>query len=211
MPNKTFLSPLRAILLLFVVLMFALLAAPSPVSLAACACCAEPGEWYQRMDRIDEEALGQLKRLRFGPTAKIFLTAAGHEDIKGLPGQYESFNLTKSSFGSNRSIVLNLKGERGETGTLTLLLPKTVTAYGADLHDGEGAETVLYKEWRLEGTARGSGAFNKGITRGTKFQLILQGSGNMCTSAEQFKNWRLQITGPRASYAFYGPLRDPAE
>jgi hypothetical protein len=29
-------------------------------------------------------------------------------------------------------------------------------------------------------------------------------------AAEDFKNWTLQIFGPRASYTFYGSLKEPA-
>ena len=84
------------------------------------------------------------------------------------------------------------------------------TSFGADLHDApEGsASPILYKEWRFTGRASGGGFFKKGIAPGTKFYLILQGRGNYCLSSSDFRNWRLDITGPRASYAFYGSLGD---
>lgn len=211
MHKAAFLSPSRKIKIVSVILLlFALLAAPTPrASLAACACCAEKGEWYEGAEEIDDDELKELRRLRFGATANTYLNAAGFETVKGLPGEYETFNLTGFSIKLRRTMTLTLKGERGETGSLMLLLPKTVTSFGADLRDGEGPDPVLYKEWRFEGIAGGSGAFKQGIARGTKFHLILQGRGNMCTSAEDFKNWRLNITGPRASFTFYGDLRDP--
>lgn len=107
-------------------------------------------------------------------------------------------------------MTLTLKGERGETGSLVLFLPRSATSFGADMHDyPEGsAGPILYKEWRFQGLAGGSGIFKKGIIPGTKFHLILQGRGNNCLSSTDFKNWRLEIEGPRASYAFYGSLRD---
>jgi hypothetical protein len=151
--------------------------------------------------------LDEFRRIKFGPLASVYLTAVGFEDLKGLPGEYASYNLSHI-FNPGGSMTLKLKTERGQTGSLVLSLPKTAISFGADLHEGEG-EPVLYKEWRFEGMVSGSGIFKKGVVRGSKFRLILQGRGNNCVSAEDFKNWRLQITGTRASYAFYGSLNSP--
>ena len=66
---------------------------------------------------------------------------------------------------------------------------------------------ILYKEWRLSGDVKGTGLFERGLTDGGKFKLILQGRGNACDNASDFKHWVLQIEGPQADYAFYGDTK----
>lgn len=186
-------------------------ASSSPSAAAfACACCAEPGEWYENTGRLEGHEIEELRGLKFNKTANTYLNAAGFENLKGFPVEYESFNLS-TSLSSRLALTMTFKGERGETGALVLSLPKVATSFGADLHDSpEGsAGPILYKEWRFEGLVTGTGVFRKGMARGTKFQLILQGRGNNCLSSADFKNWRLDITGPRAGYAFYGDLATP--
>lgn len=194
-----------------VLLLSALLAVPAPRASVAssflCACCAEPGEWFENRGKLESYEVAELRSVKFDQTAKLYTTAAGFEGTKGLPAQYESFNLS-DSFGRALNLTLTFKGERGETGSLVLALPQVATTFGADMHDSpEGsAGPILYKEWRFNGTVRGSGMFRKSIVRGTRFHLILQGRGNNCLSSSDFRHWRLDITGPRADYAFYGAL-----
>jgi hypothetical protein len=192
-------------------LLFALIAAPAPRAAEAsfmCACCAEPGEWYEHTAKMESYEVTELRNVEFDSTAKLYTTAAGFEGTKGLPAQYESFKLS-DSFGRALNLTLTFRGERGETGSLVLALPRVATTFGADMHDyPEGsAGPILYKEWRFTGMVRGTGMFRKSIIRGTKFHLVLQGRGNVCLSSSDFKHWRLDITGPRADYAFYGALK----
>ena len=87
-----------------------------------------------------------------------------------------------------------------------------MTSYTADIHDGQtsgGGGPLLYKEWRFEGRVTGTGLFRAGIVGPTKYLLVLQGRGNGCQDAGDFKHWRLQIKGRKAEYAFYGELADP--
>lgn len=145
--------------------------------------------------------------MKFGKTASTYTNAAGYEGLKGFPVELDSFNLS-ASLSPRLSLTLTLRGERGETGSLILALPRVATSFGADLHDmPEGsAGPILYKEWRFSGLVSGTGIFRKSVVRGTKFKFILQGRGNNCLSSTDFKSWRLDITGPRAGYAFYGSL-----
>jgi hypothetical protein len=189
-----------------------LLAAPAPRASVPgaplCACCAEPGEWFERTGRLDNYEVSELGNVKFDATAKLYMTAAGYEGTKGLPAEYESFQLSTSLAGALR-LTLTFKGERGETGSLVLQLPRVATSFGADLHDSpEGsAGPILYKEWRFTGQARGTGMFRKSVAAGAKFRLIFKGRGNNCLSSTDFQHWRLDITGPRADYAFYGALK----
>lgn len=184
---------------------------PRAASAPACACCAEPGEWYERTGRIETYELEELLRVKFDATANTYTNAAGFEGLKGLPAQYDSFNVSNFAFNGRRSMTLTLRGERGETGSLVLVLPRAATSFGTDMRDAPegGAGPILYKEWRFRGTASGRGMFTRSIVPGTKFHLILQGRGNHCLSAEDFKSWVLNIEGPRASYGFYGALSAP--
>jgi hypothetical protein len=209
--NRAAFSPSTGIvkITLFILLSF-MTALPAAASFA-CACCAESGDWYERVAKVQDYESAELGRLKFNGAATLYTAAGEMEDYtKGLSVNYTSFNLS-SLINPRRSITLKFKGEKGEMGSLVLSLPKVVTAFGADMHDmPEGsAGPILYKEWRFDGLASGSGIFKKGMTPGTRYRLILQGRGNNCLSAEDFKNWRLQVTGPRASYAFYGALADP--
>jgi hypothetical protein len=214
-PKATFLTSSRITKLAFILLLALLSASPSapsaaPAAVFACACCAEPGEWYEGTAKIESYEIEELRQVEFGKTASTYLNAAGFDVVKGLPAQYESFSLL-TSLSPRLSLTLTFKGERKETGSLVLALPRVATSFGADLHDApEGsAGPILYKEWRFEGMVSGTGFFRKGMARGTKFQLILQGRGNNCLSSSDFKNWRLNIEGPRASYSFYGDLVNP--
>ncbi|MBC7931662.1 MAG: hypothetical protein H7Z38_13965 [Rubrivivax sp.] len=102
--------------------------------------------------------------------------------------------------------------DKGKTGTLSFTIPAALTAFGVDLQEpseSNGLGPLLYKELRLTGAARVSGILKQGINGAARFQLILQGRGRGCTEAEDFKNWRLKITGARVSHAFYGSLDKP--
>jgi hypothetical protein len=208
MPKKAFLSSARIILVALIVLLP--LWSASPSTTFTCACCAESGEWFERTGRMAEYEIAELRNMEFDKTASTYMTAAGFEELKGLPLEYDSFELT-SLLKPNLALTLNFKGERGERGSLILTLPRVATFFGADLHDApEGsAGPILYKEWRFEGLATGSGFLRAGLTRGTRFYLIFQGRGNNCLSSTDFRNWRLDIKGPRASYAFFGSMKNP--
>lgn len=208
MLKAAFLSSTRIIIIAFIVLLPVLSVSPSTTF--TCACCAESGEWYERTGRLETYEIEELRGVKFDKTASTYLTVTGYEDLKGLPLEYDSFKLS-SLLKPSLALTLTFKGARGETGSLVLALPKVATLFGADLHDApEGsAGPILYKEWRFKGLVSGSGFFKKGLAPGTKFHLILQGRGNNCLSSSDFNNWRLDITGPRASYAFYGSLKNP--
>jgi hypothetical protein len=168
-----------------------------------CACCAEEGEWYERSARITETQLHELNRVRFSPTANTYQTPADDNDLS------VSYALTQVR--SGRRWELKFRDEQGKTGTLSFMLPGTALFYGADMQDRPpgGVGPSLYKEWRFSGTARVTGVLKKGLAGAARFRLILQGRGNNCEQAEDFKNWILQVSGPRRAYAFYGSLNNP--
>ncbi len=180
-----------------------------PTNALACACCAEPGAYSIRTMKPTNLELDQLKRIQFG-TANLY-TTAGEDNIKGIAGIGEDYSI--SGLLQNAAWKFNIKDTAGKSGTLNLTKPVSMVAFMADIHDnGAGSETVLYKEWRFKYRVQsGTGIFQSGIAPATEYFLVLQGRGNVCTNAEDFKNWRLEITGKRADYAFFGDLKTPSE
>ena len=179
----------------------------SPVNAFACACCAESGHYFSGSTDLDDHPLSELKRMRFGRTASLYLTPAGIDlDSQGIDQPSETYSLT-SSFAGN---VLRLSFRTGtSTGVLDLPLPGKKWDHSVDIHDGRlspGGGPLLYKEWRLEGDVTGTGFFKAGTSSRAKYTLVLQGRGNGCDNTEDFTHWRLKVKGEKADYALYGRL-----
>jgi hypothetical protein len=179
----------------------------SPLTALACACCSNTGHYFSGIVDLDEHPRSELQRIRFARTAFLYATEAGiEEDSLGIDQPKQSYSLA-GSFIDN---LLRLTFRSGaNTGTLELPLPNKMWNHSADIHDGKlspGGGPLLYKEWRLEGDVKGTGFFKTGMAAPAKYVLVLQGRGNGCDSAEDFGNWRLQVHGDKADYAFYGKL-----
>ena len=194
---------------LLLLLAFAASIALFPTDALACACCAERGTYSISTKKPAALELDELKRIQFG-TADLYTTAGYPDDIKGIGTLGENYSINALLQG----VVwkFNLKDGAGKTGTLNLTKPLSMVAFMADIHDGDGTgEVSLYKEWRFKYRVQsGDGIFRNGIAPGTEYFLVLQGRGNVCTQAEDFKNWRLEITGKKADFAFFGDLKSPA-
>jgi hypothetical protein len=176
-----------------------------PGRVLACACCTEPGEYRISFSKPSEYEIGVLQRIRFGSTAHLFTTVADlEEDGRGLLDPSESYSLTGSLIG--RLWKLNFR-DGNKNGTLSFSLPAKLLSYRVDIQPTAGSiDPKLYKEWRLEGRVNGTGLFRAGIVGPTKYFLVFQGRGNNCDDETDFTHWRLEITGKRARYAFYGEL-----
>lgn len=183
----------------------------SPVNALACACCAEEGHYFSGSTKLQDDSLDQLKRLRFGKTASLYLSAAGiDQDSWGIEQASETYSLTTSLAGN----VLKLSFRAGTlSGVLDLPLPTQKWIHSADIHDGRlspGGGPLLYKEWQLAGAVTGTGVFKAGTSSPpTNYTLVLQGRGNGCDNAEDFTHWRLNVKGKKADFAFYGRLLRP--
>jgi hypothetical protein len=172
-----------------------------------CACCAEPGEYYIRVQKPGEFELRILEQLEF-QTADMYTNAASPENILGITSLADTFSI-KSLF-QKKAWKITLTDDQGKSGTLSLPVSATMVSFGADLHDYEpgSAGPILYKEWRFKSrVAQGTGIFQKGIIPTPEYFLVLQGRGNNCADSTDFKHWRLEITGKKASYAFYGKIK----
>lgn len=177
----------------------------SPIQALACACCAERGFYSISYNHMTVYERDEIKKLRFDSTANLYMDAAGEDGIKGITNIADSYDLVSKFLNPNVSLTFKTGAN---TGTLTLPLPAKMLRYKVDMHNTEGdGDPVLYKEWRFEGTTSGTGIFKGGIVAPTKYFLVLQGRGNVCDNASDFTHWRLEITGKKASYAFFGKLQ----
>ena len=185
----------------------------------ACACCAEPGTYIVSTGKLAKYELDLLKEMKFGPAAEIYLTAAGFDNFKGMAEVVKEFETTSASelglvdafTGSTWTLQFITGGER--KGSLVLPRPTLSTERKIHIPDNTSTapDVTLYKEWIFNGTVRsGTGFFRRDIAQPTKYTLIFQGQGNNCDNAEDFKNWRLEIKGAKADYAFFGKMKAAA-
>jgi hypothetical protein len=171
---------------------FALAAAlAGPSAAIACACCSEPGTWYQFKAPLRPDERAELAKLRFQ-------TANWVQTNEGGPG-FDRLAMRATLAG--KTWRWRLAGGR----TLTLRLPVSATQLAADVHDGKmggGGGPLLYKEVRLEGPVT-----TGGILRGTRYRLVLQGRGNNCLNTRDLRSWHLDISGGPEPYSLYGTFR----
>ncbi|MEP6955313.1 MAG: hypothetical protein ABI883_00690 [Chthoniobacterales bacterium] len=177
----------------------------------ACACCSDPGEYRLEPNKpVGDYERAQLEGMKFAPAARLYLTDAGREEVKGL-GSVSPEN-TVSAVLEPKRWRLTFRTEDGQTGVLTLPLPPKMTAFAVDIHDEEPEQARrLYKEWRFEGVPARDGIFNLGFAAPVRYTLIFQGRGNRCDNGEDFTHWRLEISGKKVSYAFFGELVGAAQ
>jgi hypothetical protein len=170
------------------------------------ACATDSGEYRLTTNQpVGEYVRTQLDGMQFAATAQLYLTDAGEEMVKGLSSVSQENAVTATV--ESRQWRLTVRTADGKTGVLTLPRPRTMTAFAVDIHDEEeGKSPRLYKEWRFEGVPTGDGIFQAGFTAPARYTLVFQGRGNRCDNGEDFTHWRLEISGKKASYAFFGGL-----
>jgi len=187
---------------------FTVISLAVPPNTFACACCAEPGAYSIRSKKPEKFELDELKKIQFRPGAYLFFTGEATENIVGISPISDMYTL--NVLFQDKTWKLKFRDGNGQVGMLNLISPTSMVSYMADIHDGRqggAGGPLLYKEWRFKYKVQtGTGIFQKGIAPATEYFLVLQGRGNNCTQAEDFTNWRLEITGKKASYAFYGDL-----
>jgi hypothetical protein len=205
----------------FIVFLFGLLSvvALSPVETLACACCAEPGTYFLSTYKPRSFETDLLKELRFEKNAKLYMTEAGFEMVKGLDEirkeseieahaqTYDDFDLVNGFNG--RSWRFEMVSAGGKKGILTLPMPATMVNYKVDIHDEEDRPNgpLLYKEYRFKGdVASATGIFRTSSIRPLTYFLVFHGRGVGCDESYNYTHWRLEISGPKAEYAFYGKL-----
>ena len=193
--------------------------------LFACACCSEPGAYHLYTSKPDGYYLDLVNEFRYSKFANLYETEAGFDMIKGL-ARFEKemqdsedlslpsgFNVQSIKF-VNKAWRFDLKTRKGTAGSLVLPLPLKMVEFKVDIHDGsdQGLGPLLYKEFRFKGNVSSATGFARdGFARGTTYFLVFQGRGRGCNEVTDFTHWRLEIEGPKASYALYGKLESSQE
>lgn len=186
-----------------------------PSDTFACACCAERGFYSIQTVKPDDYYLDILQKIQFAENTELYLGAGDFGSVRGLETLInansefglETFSLTDAF--NAKTWRLNFKSKNGKTGTLVLPMPAQMLQFKADIHDNsdKGLGPVLYKEMRFKGNVQtGGGFFQSGIVKPTTYFLVFQGRGNACDNPEDYTNWRLEINGKKADYAFIGKL-----
>ncbi len=176
-----------------------------PSNTFACACCAERGFYSIRTAAPTADQLAELRKLNF-QTAELYNLSGESDAIKGINPLGGNFSV--KGLLSGKAWTFNFTDDNRKTGELDLTKPLSMVEYMVDLPnaDHEG-EVKLYKEWRFKYKVQNStGIFKTAFAPSTDYFLVLQGYGNVCTSAGDFKKWRLEITGKRADFSFFGDL-----
>jgi hypothetical protein len=173
-------------------------------SALACACCSHRGQRNVNIETLDETKRAVLEDLRFADKAELFLGEADADSVEGIANASSRYAL-KAEW-QDGGIVFSLTGTDSGAGTLALDLPDKISVFEVDPRNQPdlGGGPPLYKEWKLTGKAKATGAFSAG--NGHTLTLIVQGGGNSCTSASDFGYWTLVMQGPKASYSLFGDL-----
>lgn len=181
-----------------------------PNETRACACCSDEGTYsLQPSEPLSGDLLEQIKSIEFASSARLFLVDGPdpEEQVKGLADISDTYVVSAAT--ETKQWRLKFQTEKGKTGELILPLPSKIAKLAVDIHNGEtnaAGEPLLYKEWRLEGRATGSDMFKEGFAAPVRYTLIFQGRGNRCDNSDDFTHWRLEMSGKKATYAFFGEL-----
>jgi len=174
----------------------------------ACACGTNQGQRRVETAKLDSGKLEELKELRFSETAELFVGEGDAADIKGIATPAGRYAL--SAQWQKDQLVFAFRDQSGHSGTLSLARPGSISIFEVDprterVEGGTGPR--FYKEWKLTAKAAGTGVFSVGLGPSQLLTLIVQGTGNSCTSAADFKHWTLVMQGPKANYSLFGDLR----
>lgn len=182
-----------------------------PASALACACCADPGYRSERRAPLSGFERKEVARVRLAGAARTFVSPRGLEGVRGIESVSTRYAVSEAVAGLRRT--LRFRDGRGHEGRLTFHTGAAAVQFAVDLRDGKqlpGGGPLLLKELRLEGRVTGTGIFRAGLVGAPRFRLILQGRGGACFGAADFRNWTLEVRGPRASFSLFGALRAPA-
>jgi hypothetical protein len=199
MNHFPFASPRRSQLL---ALLLALTAGWPAHRALACACCSDPGSRDDSVQTVTQYYRDQIRGMEFAPEARLFMTDAGEDQVKGISAIADTYRLTAKV--EDKQWRLTFRTEDGKSGTLILPIPAKVGTFHVDPRDGKksgGGGPLLYKEWRWAGVPVANGIFKKGAQR---YSLVFQGHGNRCDNGYDFSHWRLEVTGKNISYALFG-------
>ncbi len=185
-------------------------------SALACACCAERGTYSVWTGVAKSFQTDILKDMKFGDAAELYITEAGFETIRGIGVVEKDFeSMSDSTFNlgetyANNTWRLTFKTPTGRIGSLVLPRPSRMTMRNIHIPDNVSTapSVTLHKEMIFNGrVGSGTGFFKTSVASSPKYSLVFIGRGNVCDNAEDFKNWRLDIDGPKTEYAFFGKMK----
>ncbi len=179
-------------------------------SALACACCTNPAQRYVGIVKILPHQLQQVRSFKFAKEAELYLGEGDLGEVKGVANPTSNYELTVAD--QNNRFVFSFRDKKKNEGTLTLVLPDTISIFEVDPRDPDapknGLGPSLYKEWRLTASFAGTGIFKAGNGGYQRVTLIFHGRGLGCTEASHFNAWSLYIHGPLGNYLFYGALTE---
>jgi hypothetical protein len=194
---------MKRLLLSFLTLFLFL--ALSPIAIFGCACCAERGYHNVSKENFDEYMMGQLDQFYLG--SAILYEDAGYPDtIVGLNPLGNAFAINNA--GGTGIWNPSFRDEKNRLGDLLLLKPKQYELFMSDRNPlAETNSVTLYKEIRISGKVQnGAGFFKEGIDKKTDYELVLQGTGNMCHDGLSYKTYVLKVKGEKSDFSFFGKL-----
>ena len=95
----------------------------APVRVHACACCTEQGQRLETTDALRAYERGELERVEFAATARLYTTAAFPDDIKGLATPSEEPYGFRGSLVAGQ-FVFEISDKSGKTGQIIMALPR---------------------------------------------------------------------------------------
>lgn len=110
-------------------------------------------------------------------------------------------------------LLLTATDPSNAIGTISFALPRRLYNLAFDPQRGPQRGPVrlngplLQREWRIDGDATLTGIFAAKRKR-AKAQLILQGEGNRCVNASDFKSWSLSLEAPGVAVKLLGKTLD---
>ena len=176
-----------------------------PIDALACACCAERGHRSEQKIEFKDYLRSEVELLSLR-TARLYTDAGYPENIKGIDTESDQFSVSGSF--SKDYWTFSLVDEAKKAGMLNLSVPEKVRMFMVDPEPNkERPGVLLYKEMSFTGSVKSASGFaKKGESKDLKYELVLQGKGNICTAAQQFSSYFLTISGANADYKFYGKI-----
>jgi hypothetical protein len=181
-----------------------------PQNAEACACCAEPGARHLQTRALEDDDYyrDELNLIALDGPAHTYVTACDLDCTKGMGAADYSYTVSLTRTADDWH--LDLTGSTGQSAGLSFALPNHYTYFAVDTDPrAERPMVPLYKEFRFDITATGSGEFAKGLPAGTPAHFILSGIGNECTSASDFTHWRFDVNTETAEFALFGNVTSP--
>ena len=95
----------------------------------ACACCTETAQRIVGTTDLRPDKFVQIEMMRFAKAAKLYSGAADNE-IRGIDDPTTDYELAVAM--QEDRMVFSFRDAKGRPGTLTLMLPQTISIFEVD-------------------------------------------------------------------------------